>query len=235
MPKDDPARTGLTNSGQPIDSAVAAISPAAAPRSNLVLFGTAMPASAASLWARSLSMQRALGRTPQPITGTPASSNTPCTVPSSPFLPCRTGKAAANSSRRCEPSSQSSAQPPRSSERVQGTAFFCQRSAGSASAGPKYRSQRPSRVMPTGSGVYAGGKCASTAAADCSETPYSVEQPPKRTRIVLFAKDMMHTPRCLDWRGAVYKRKAPCLVLIAYQNRARDVCRPACGGLVILF
>ena len=38
-----------------------------------------MPARAASWWARSLSMHKALDNVPQPMTGTPASSKSPCT------------------------------------------------------------------------------------------------------------------------------------------------------------
>ncbi len=40
----------------------------------------------------SLSIASAEPSTPEPTYGTPASSSSPCTVPSSPKGPCRTGK-----------------------------------------------------------------------------------------------------------------------------------------------
>ena len=53
---------------------------------------TGIPRSRITALNRSLSMQSAEPSTPAPTYGTPASSSSPCTVPSSPNGPCRTGK-----------------------------------------------------------------------------------------------------------------------------------------------
>ena len=94
MPKEEPAHTGFTNSGYPKSCAAFSTAARDARLANTALRGTSTPASAASLCALSLSMHRALARVPQPIMGTPAISSMPCTVPSSPFLPCKMGNAA---------------------------------------------------------------------------------------------------------------------------------------------
>ena len=58
-----------------------------------IALGTVAPTVSARRWATCLFMHKEELREPQPAMGMPASSKTPCTVPSSPFLPCRIGSA----------------------------------------------------------------------------------------------------------------------------------------------
>ena len=58
-----------------------------------------MPWSRSTALNTSLSMQSADASTPAPTYGTPASSSSPCTVPSSPNGPCSTGKTTSTSER----------------------------------------------------------------------------------------------------------------------------------------
>ena len=91
-PKDEPARTGFTNTGKESVSRIFC-RVSAVFSSSTTDFGTAIPARETSLCARSLSMQSAEASVPHPTSGIPESSKSPCTVPSSPFFPCSTGKA----------------------------------------------------------------------------------------------------------------------------------------------
>ena len=59
-----------------------------------------MPWSRSTALKTSLSMQSAEASTPAPTYGTPASSSSPCTVPSSPNGPCSTGKTTSTSRER---------------------------------------------------------------------------------------------------------------------------------------
>ena len=132
-------------------------------------------------------MHSALDRAPQPTTGTSISSSRPWTVPSSPFLPWRMGNAASNPSLLPDPSSHSSRRSPRSRDRAQGTQSGrdAQSPVSKPDRGPPYRSQRPSRVMPTVRGVNRlRSRWLSTPWADCRDTSYSVEHPPNSTKIV---------------------------------------------------
>ncbi len=92
MPIEEPARTGLTKSGQRSFPVILPMISSRSASRNVTDRGTATPLCATSLCALSLSMQSAEASVLQPTTGMPASSNNPCTVPSSPFFPCRTGK-----------------------------------------------------------------------------------------------------------------------------------------------
>ena len=58
---------------------------------------TGMPWSRSTALKTSLSMQSAEASTPAPTYGTPASSSSPCTVPSSPNGPCSTGNTTSTS------------------------------------------------------------------------------------------------------------------------------------------
>ena len=55
-------------------------------------FPMGIPASRSNLFITSLSIPTAEPRTPAPTNGTSANLRSPCTVPSSPKGPCRTGK-----------------------------------------------------------------------------------------------------------------------------------------------
>ena len=129
-------------------------------------------------------MQAADASHSQPTTGVPQSWNAPCTVPSSPFLPCRTGKTTSTASSSSFPprsaASGSFGQPGRST--TSGSSGESHSSDGMRSSGPSYSFQTFSRVMPTGSTSYfSGSRLVSTNIAERSETSYSELFPPNST------------------------------------------------------
>ena len=92
MPTDEPRRAGFTNTGY-----VEAGASSASPSRSVTLRATGIPRSRSTALKRSLSMHSADAATPAPTYGTPASSSSPCTVPSSPNGPCRIGSTTSTS------------------------------------------------------------------------------------------------------------------------------------------
>ena len=80
MPKEDPARTGFTNSGYPSLRAYFCIACASYGFVTVTVSATGTPAAAAIRCESSLSIPTAELSIPHPMTGMPASSSTPCTV-----------------------------------------------------------------------------------------------------------------------------------------------------------
>ena len=103
------------------------------------LFVTGIPLSRSTDLNRSLSMHRADAVTPAPTYGTFASSSSPCTVPSSPNGPWRTGKTTST------PASDSGTR-----EVGTGSVSTADRPSRSSSGRePEPSSQRPSRPIST--------------------------------------------------------------------------------------
>src|SRR5271156_711192 len=130
----------------------------------------------------SLSMPTADASTPAPTYGTPASSINPCTVPSSPNVPCRTGNTTSTPTLGCPAAGPN------------GTRVAALGSGGSTTRSPDFStsasnfiepvptSQRPSFEIPIGTASYFSGSSARiTDAAETSETSCSPERPPKST------------------------------------------------------
>ena len=96
MPTLDPRFAGLTNTGYPSCPVTRAITVAGADihssRSTTRYFACGNPRAANTSLATALSMPTAEASTPAPTYGMLASSSSPCTVPSSPYGPCSTGK-----------------------------------------------------------------------------------------------------------------------------------------------
>ena len=95
-----------------------------------------------------LSMHSAEASTPDPTYGTPASSSRPCTVPSSPWGPCRSGMTTTGNP------SPDGATVGRGSTAVpvaRSGAGSAAAPAASAARAVSSRTQAPSRVMPTAS------------------------------------------------------------------------------------
>ena len=91
-PIEDPPLAGFTNTGRPKCERSASVSSRAPSR--ITSRVTGMPTAATSFFVYSLSIPHADASTPGPTYGTPAISSMPWTVPSSPYLPCSTGKTA---------------------------------------------------------------------------------------------------------------------------------------------
>ena len=88
MPTLDPARAGLTKTGKPSAATVsrtAALSVAQARGVTTAYGPTGSPAPCSSVFMCPLSIAAAEAKTPDPTYGTPASSSSPCSVPSSPY------------------------------------------------------------------------------------------------------------------------------------------------------
>ncbi len=105
MPTLDPRLAGLTNTGKPrlVDDRVehgALVALPVALEHDLVVAHAADPRAANTSFIAALSMPTADASTPAPTYGTLASSSSPCTVPSSPYGPCRTGKTTSSPGRR---------------------------------------------------------------------------------------------------------------------------------------
>ena len=135
-----------------------------------------------------------------PTRGIPASSSTPCTVPSSPFFPCRIGNAPSkgNSS---TPSCFSSKMPcsPLSGETATGIQSFASSQAppGIFAGSPWYRYHFPSLEIPIITNSYASVSIwVITAWADCRETSCSLEHPPNKTATLFlcFFSDIFFSP-----------------------------------------
>src|SRR5271156_4049688 len=140
------------------------------------------PACSNSRFCTSLSMPTADASTPAPTYGTPASSINPCTVPSSPNVPCRTGNTTSTPTLGCPAAGPN------------GTRVAALGSGGSTTRSPDFSTsagnfiervptnQRPSFEIPIGTASYFSGSSARiTEAAEASETSCSPERPPKST------------------------------------------------------
>ena len=93
IPTDEPAFEGFIKQGKPSFSSTFFIQLSFEISEVLTVIQSAwgIPASLNRILATHLSIHTALPRTPEPTYGMPAISNSPCIVPSSPFLPWRTG------------------------------------------------------------------------------------------------------------------------------------------------
>src|SRR5580704_893833 len=140
------------------------------------------PACSNSRFCTSLSMPTADASTPAPTYGNPASSINPCTVPSSPNVPCKTGNTTSTPTLGCPAAGPN------------GTKVAALGSGGSTTRSPDFSTsannfielvptnQRPSFEIPIGTGSYFSGSSARiTEAAEASETSCSPERPPKST------------------------------------------------------
>ncbi len=126
-------------------------------------------------------MQSADAVTPAPTYGTPASSSRPCTVPSSPNGPWRTGNTTSTSA--SAPVTERSG---RRAVSVARTSSLLGRLGGSSSGrgadvgGP--RAQRPSRSISTGiTSQPASASAAATLRPEATEISCSLERPPETT------------------------------------------------------
>jgi hypothetical protein len=102
MPKDEPARDGLTKTGSPSRSLSASLN--VIPLRSTTYGPTGMPSAAQSFLVNSLSMAAAEAKTFAPTYGMSAISSIPWMVPSSPYAPCSTGKTTSTSARARGPS-----------------------------------------------------------------------------------------------------------------------------------
>ena len=101
MPREDPARAGLTKTGKPrlVTRAKASSRRSRQSRSVITVQSpTGRPADRSAAFMKPLSIASADASTPDPTYGTPCISSRPCTVPSSPHGPCSTGNTTSTSS-----------------------------------------------------------------------------------------------------------------------------------------
>src|SRR5271163_1969617 len=140
------------------------------------------PACSNKRFCTSLSMPTAEASTPAPTYGNPASSINPCTVPSSPNVPCKTGNTTSTPTLGCPAAGPN------------GTSVATLGSGGSTTRSPDFStsaniftepvptSHRPSFEIPIGTASYFSGSSARiTEAAEASDTSCSPERPPKST------------------------------------------------------
>ncbi len=158
-------------------------------------------------------MPSADASTPDPTYGRPASSSMPCTVPSSPCVPCRIGKTTSTRPReRSAPSasrtvSSRPAVPSGQRTRVPLSATRGRASASSASAeaSSSWRVKAPSGVMPTGiTSNRSRSMAPSTPLAVAQLMECSLEVPPKRSTTRIRAVMVTPPGACRRrWSGAV--------------------------------
>ena len=194
IPKEEPARRGFTNRGRASISLISSNAPSLSKPWKARDLGTLIPLWLTSLWALSLSMQRAEDRVLHPTTGMPAISNIPWILPSSPFFPCSTGNTMSTSVTPVtfpvfpENSKKPFCRGPW--ENTTGIIFFsssCQVSSPIFSVSPVQRYHSPFLVIPIGMIWYFSLFIwVRTAEADWSDTSYSVDLPPKITAIFFF-------------------------------------------------
>src|SRR6202167_73597 len=186
IPTEEPSVAGFTNKGKR-NFFLMAFSTFARSRSHserrTARNGTiGSPACSNSRFCTSLSMPTADASTPAPTYGNPASSIKPCTVPSSPNVPCKTGNTTSTPTLGCP-----AAGPNGTSEAALGSGGSTTRSpdfstSASILTEPVPTSHRPSLEMPIGTASYFSGSSARiTEAADARETSCSPERPPKST------------------------------------------------------
>ena len=156
-----------------------------------------MPAASSSVCDTALSMHTADASAAQPTNGMPASCSSPCTVPSSPFLPCRTGITASTRSIFSAPGSTrpwTLRSGERNAWRLSGE--FSHSPFSTASGEASVKNQRPLFVMPTDrTSYFSRERLRRTVAAESREISCSDEQPPKRTAIVFFIANLPHNSK----------------------------------------
>ena len=188
MPKLDPARDGLTNTGSPRRARSASLSDC--PARSTAYGPTGIPSAVASFLVNSLSIAAAEANTPAPTYGIPAISNSPWIVPSSPYAPCRTGNTTSTSDSARMPSGAGTATVRAVGSGASTTAepepsvISGNRRPSMASdvESPLVSTQRPSRVMPTGTtSNSSGSRAVRMLPALTQEIGCSVLRPPNTT------------------------------------------------------
>src|SRR5580693_40668 len=186
IPTDDPSVAGFTNNGKRnfflMAFSTLARSCSHSERRTARNGTIGKPACSNRRFCTSLSMPTADASTPAPTYGNPASSINPCTVPSSPNVPCKTGNTTSTPTLGCPAAGPN------------GTKVAALGSGGSTTRSPDFStsannfielvptSQRPSFEMPIGTASYFSGSSAPiTEAAEASETSCSPERPPNST------------------------------------------------------
>src|SRR5277367_4693066 len=186
IPTDDPSVAGFTNNGKRNFFLMAfstfARSCSHSDRRTARNGTIGNPACSNSRFCTSLSMPTAEASTPAPTYGNPASSINPCTVPSSPNVPCKTGNTTSTPTLGCPAAGPN------------GTKVAALGSGGSTTRSPDFStsasiftdpvptSHRPSFEIPIGTASYFSGSSAPiTEAAEASDTSCSPERPPKST------------------------------------------------------
>jgi hypothetical protein len=201
----EPARAGLTNSGQPWIAMLSAMPRRSASHSRrrTVDHGaTRRPACSRTAFATCLSMARALASTPSPTYGSPAISSMPWMVPSSPNGPCRIGKTMSTATVVTEPSGcstvsarGSAALGNRTRVPLSGTTGRCWPSRAHADGSSGWSVKSPSFVMPTGTMSYAVRSTASMMPPAVTQLiSCSLDRPPNRTTTVVVL--VMDAPGC---------------------------------------
>ena len=137
------------------------------------------PADLNIVFMATLSMPRLDPSTPEPTYGSPASSRSPWSVPSSPPWPCTSGKM--TSIPTLAPAVSMGTSPPTEGSPVRAACVaraFSRSAPRSVCASPEV-SQNPSRVMPIGTTSYfSWSRCAATARAEMRDTSCSTDRPP---------------------------------------------------------
>ena len=170
IPTLDPSRDGFTQSGMPI-AAACSRQPGSPACANATCGN---PWNSRRRLQISLSIATAAERTLGPAYGTSRTSSNPCTVPSSPNGPWRTGKATSTPSR-----------PP----------------AGRRESSVPSRSQRPSRSIRIRSTSWpAASRPSATEAPEFSETSCSEERPPEITATFTGVLPLGRRRRAVDRR-----------------------------------
>ncbi len=208
MPTDEPALAGFVKRGKPSAAATSAstrLGSALKASSRIVrklVTGTA--ASRSSLFITSLSIPMAEPNTPAPTYGMPATSNRPCRAPSSPKVPCSTGK---TTSILPGPPITLCVEPAGREGSCTGNPGSTRTSRGSRSLARSFSgsclSQRPALSMPISTGSKRDrSSAASTLRADKMEISCSADWPPKRIPTRIFSLDDMHPRYYLTRAGS---------------------------------
>ena len=187
MPKEEPARDGLTNTGRPSRSFSSSVM--VIPLRSTTYGPIGMPSAAQSFLVNSLSMAAAEAKTFAPTYGMSAISSIPWMVPSSPYAPCSTGKTTSTSARArgpcvgsstIRPPAAGSARSTNSTPELEVISGSWRSWIASWSGSPLASTHWPCRVMPTGTTSNSSGSSApSTLPALTQEMPCSGLRPPK--------------------------------------------------------
>src|SRR5580658_2101776 len=186
IPTDDPSVAGFTNNGKRnfflMAFSTLARSCSHSERRTARNGTIGNPACPNRRFCTSLSMPTAEANTPAPTYGNPASSINPCTVPSSPNVPCKTGNTTSTPTLGCPAAGPN------------GTRVAALGSGGNTTRSPDFSTsansfielvptnQRPSFEIPIGTASYFSGSSARiTEAAEASDTSCSPERPPNST------------------------------------------------------
>src|SRR5450631_15016 len=177
---------------------------------------TGRPASRIRRLATSLSIAIAEPVTAEPTNGTSANSSAPCTVPSSPFGPCRTGNTTSKRAMALPPGSSLShrTKPPR----PPGISAICGAASGMVSAAAPAPAplpasqiwQRPSFAMPIKETSYRSGfRARRMLAAEALETSCSAERPPNNSPTVILRRSQTIIPPCVLIAGLTFSEHRP--------------------------